>query len=101
MSASPFVVHKFGGSSMADANCFRRVAGIVEATAAPRLALVLSACRGVTDELLGAVARAEAGDHEGCRQAAAALETRHAAIADELLDAAAREEFVQGLRADL
>src|SRR5450759_692834 len=47
-----WVVHKFGGSSVADASCFRRVADILEASSNPREAVVLSACRGVTDELL-------------------------------------------------
>jgi len=47
-----WIVHKFGGSSVADASCFRRVADIIEASANPREAVVLSACRGVTDALL-------------------------------------------------
>jgi len=42
-----WIVHKFGGSSVADAGCFRRVAEIVEASPNPREAVVLSACRGV------------------------------------------------------
>ncbi|MGH8864584.1 MAG: hypothetical protein ACREVZ_08050, partial [Burkholderiales bacterium] len=50
-----WVVHKFGGSSLADASCFRRVATIVEQLPDTRVALVLSACRGVTDELIGLV----------------------------------------------
>ena len=54
-----WVVHKFGGSSVADAACFRRVAEIIEASSNPREAIVLSACRGVTDSLLELVALAE------------------------------------------
>ena len=54
--AERWIVHKFGGSSLADADCFRRVALIVEELAAGRVALVLSACQGVTDELIGLVA---------------------------------------------
>ena len=53
MADSHWTVHKFGGSSVADAECFRRVAQIVEAGGA-RQAVVLSACRGVTDALLAA-----------------------------------------------
>ena len=48
-------VHKFGGSSVADAACMQRVAGIVEADPASRKAVVLSACRGVTDALLALI----------------------------------------------
>jgi len=54
-----WVVHKFGGSSVADAGCFQRVADIVEKSANPREAVVLSACRGVTDDLLALVSLAE------------------------------------------
>ena len=49
-------VHKFGGSSVADAACMERVARIVEGDPASRKAVVLSACRGVTDALLGLIA---------------------------------------------
>ena len=48
-----WIVHKFGGSSVADAECFARVASLLEALPPGRLAVVLSACRGVTDALLG------------------------------------------------
>ncbi len=57
-----WIVHKFGGSSVADADCFRRVADIIEASPNPREAVVLSACRGVTDALLDSVALAERPD---------------------------------------
>ncbi len=55
-------VHKFGGSSVADAACMQRVAEIIEGDPAPRKAVVLSACRGVTDALLSLVALAEQQD---------------------------------------
>ena len=53
-------VHKFGGSSVADAACMQRVARIIEDDLAPRKAVVLSACRGVTDALLGLIAHGRA-----------------------------------------
>jgi aspartokinase len=59
---SPWVVHKFGGSSVADAACFQRVAGILMSQPTHRLAVVLSACRGVTDVLLNLVSAAERQD---------------------------------------
>ena len=61
MADSNWTVHKFGGSSVADVECFRRVAKIVEGGGA-RQAVVLSACRGVTDALLALVALAEQQD---------------------------------------
>ena len=49
-------VHKFGGSSLADAACFRRVGDIIEAQPDPVIGIVVSAMRGVTDQLLRLVA---------------------------------------------
>ena len=83
----PWVVHKVGGSSVADADCFRRVAAILEAAPAGRLAVVLSACRGVTDALLRLVALAERHD-ERVSAEIAQLRERHTAIANELLSPA-------------
>lgn len=91
--SADWVVHKFGGSSVADAGCFRRVASILEAQAPGRLAVVLSACKGVTDSLLGLVAQAE-GQDDGFRAGLAALRARHAALAAELLAPAEIERFL-------
>jgi aspartokinase/homoserine dehydrogenase 1 len=96
-----WVVHKFGGSSLADADCFRRVASIVEQLPDSRVALVLSACRGVTDELIALVAAAERADNKASEAALTVLQERHAAIARDLLDPAAREPFLALLRADI
>lgn len=84
--SEPWVVHKFGGSSVADADCFRRVAAILDSIPSRRLGVVLSACRGVTDALLRLVALAEKQD-EGYLGEIAALRARHAKIAETLLDA--------------
>jgi len=94
-----WVVHKFGGSSVADAGCFRRVAAIVEASANPREAVVLSACRGVTDALLSLVSLAE---QPGADTAAAidALKARHYALAAELVSAPVRAAYVAQLDQD-
>ena len=45
------VILKFGGTSVADAECIRRVAGIIARERRPR-AVVVSALAGVTDALL-------------------------------------------------
>jgi aspartokinase/homoserine dehydrogenase 1 len=105
-----WVVHKFGGSSVADAACFERVAGIVESPrllagsrsgdGARPLAVVLSACRGVTDELLGLVQLAERQD-DAWRSGLDALRSRHESIAVALLEPNARAEYLAGLDRDL
>jgi bifunctional aspartokinase / homoserine dehydrogenase 1 len=96
---SAWVVHKFGGSSVADAECFRRVANILETLPPGRLGVVLSACRGVTDALLGLVAQAEAQD-DGYRGELDALRTRHATIAQAVLAPAAAQLYMAGFDRD-
>jgi len=59
MAQNVWHVHKFGGSSLADASCFRRVANILMAESADRQAVVVSAMGGMTDALLNLVAAAE------------------------------------------
>lgn len=94
-------VLKFGGSSVADAGCFRRVADIVEREAGGRrLAVVLSAVRGVTDALLTIVARAER------REAAAfegldVLRERHLGLASELLSPEGLAAYAPSLEEDV
>ena len=92
-------VHKFGGSSVADAACIERVARIVEGDPATRKAVVLSACRGVTDALLSLVSLAEQQD-PSLDQRIAELRERHAGIARELLPGPLFDEFVEGLDRD-
>jgi aspartokinase/homoserine dehydrogenase 1 len=87
-----WVVHKFGGSSVADADCFRKVAAILEAAPPGRLGVVLSACKGVTDALLRVVALAERQD-ERVRDEIAQLRERHFGIAEELLSADAARAY--------
>ena len=92
---APWVVHKFGGSSVADADCFRKVAAILESAPPARLAVVLSACKGVTDALLRLVALAERQDGS-YRGELAQLRSRHAAIAQEVLSAPAAQAYLSG-----
>src|SRR5215475_2281618 len=95
----PWVVHKFGGSSVADADCFRRVAAILDSTPGPRLGVVLSACRGVTDALLRLVSLAE-GQDDAYRGEIAALRVRHAAIAEALLTSQSARLYLAGFDRD-
>ena len=103
-SADPsrWVVHKFGGSSVADAACFERVAAIVDrqrgkapagSAVAPKLAVVLSACKGVTDSLLRLVALAEQ-QNEAWRGEFLVLRQRHETIAKALLPAASVAQYL-------
>jgi aspartokinase/homoserine dehydrogenase 1 len=95
-----WLVHKFGGSSVADAGCFRRVADIVEASTNAREAVVLSACRGVTDALLNLVLLAELPDGDTVT-ALDALHRRHVELARSLVSATAADAYCLQLELDL
>jgi len=99
MSLSPWVVHKFGGSSVADAACFERVAAILDSQPAGRLGVVLSACKGVTDALLALVAQAERQD-AAYKTGLDALRERHANIASTLLSADNAQRYMAGFDSD-
>ena len=56
---------KFGGTSVGDADCVRRAAAIVQSAAAQgQVVVVVSAMSGVTNRLVQAAHRAEAGDED-------------------------------------
>ena len=52
--------HKFGGSSVADATCYRNVVALLAAQPAGRQVVVVSAMHGVTDALVALAADAAA-----------------------------------------
>jgi aspartokinase/homoserine dehydrogenase 1 len=72
-------VHKFGGTSVGDADrIVEAAARLLDSTrAGVRIVAVSSAMAGVTDALLDAVTRAAGGDGTGATAAIDALETRH------------------------
>ena len=92
-------VHKFGGSSVADAACFRRVAAILDALPAGPLGVVLSACKGVTDELLTLVHQAERQD-DAWRFGLDTLRSRHASIAQATLSPDSARMWLAGFDRD-
>jgi aspartokinase/homoserine dehydrogenase 1 len=94
--ARGWVVHKFGGSSVADAECIDRVAGLIAADVRPQVGVVLSACKGVTDGLLELVSLAERQDGS-CLARLEALRQKHAGIAGTLLSAEGARAYVQDL----
>jgi len=95
------IVNKFGGSSVADAECFQRVAEIIEGQSAHRVGVVLSAAKGVTDALLELVVLAETGAAEVPAKLQA-LRERHIGLASSLLPSAARANpYIQTLDAEI
>lgn len=92
-------IHKFGGSSLTDAECFRRVAGLMLDGKDARVGVVVSAMGGMTDALLRLTTLAEQDDDAfldelnaiGERYAATARELVHGVRLVELLDAWGRD----------
>ncbi|HMA24530.1 MAG TPA: bifunctional aspartate kinase/homoserine dehydrogenase I [Gemmatimonadaceae bacterium] len=95
------VVHKFGGTSLADAPCVRRVAEIIAARPESRRIVVVSAMAGVTDTLERAVELAGAGDSEGYRQLLRDLDRKHRDALADLVPSAVAVELSSAIDKDL
>jgi aspartokinase/homoserine dehydrogenase 1 len=77
-----------------------RVAKILEQDPQPRLGVVLSACRGITDALLNLVTAAEQQGQD-LPERVEQIRSRHQVIADTLLTGEARTQFLAKLTQDL
>lgn len=93
-------VHKFGGSSLADPGCYRRVAGLIEQQAAGHELIVVSAAGKTTNRLLQLLELAEAGDHAQS-VVITALQSYQQSLIDDLLEGEAQTELSAALAADL
>lgn len=78
------VILKFGGSSVADAACIRRVAEIAKAAAPRSPVVVLSAMGKTTDGLFAAAQAAERGETEAALRALRAIVEKHKEACSEL-----------------
>jgi aspartokinase/homoserine dehydrogenase 1 len=83
--STQWVAHKFGGTSLADADAYRAVAGIIENSGHPRQAVVVSAAAGMTDGLIELVSRAGRRDVTS-EELADELRERQVALVESLLD---------------
>src|SRR2546423_5695890 len=91
-------VHKFGGSSVADAACMQRVADIIDGTKGSRLGVVLSASRGVTDSLLALIAQAER--QQPVDDGVLAMRERHVEMARTLIPGTSADAYTEVLDRD-
>lgn len=106
VSTSPWIVHKFGGSSVADAEQFRKVASIIvdhaSAVSPSKTLVVVSAIRGVTDRLLKSVqSAASRNPDEHYAELLDEIHEFHRTIATELLPESDVESFLASLRANI
>ncbi len=91
------VVMKFGGSSVADADCMRQVATLVERALPEAPLVVLSAMGKTTDALFRAARAAVAGQLELARREAQSVAARHLDAARGLFDGQPPEELEAAL----
>jgi len=99
MTTAPWVVHKFGGTSVASAQRYRDVAAIVAREPGARKAVVVSAMARVTDALIALTELARARDERYVARLAELVE-RHVEAAKELLPEPAYLALTAVLRAD-
>jgi aspartokinase/homoserine dehydrogenase 1 len=94
------LVMKFGGTSMGSAERIKVAARLTTEQHAQRpVVIVVSAMSQVTDLLLDAMRKAEAGDEAGLDADLQALEERHSACCRELMPAGSREAAQAGVHA--
>ncbi|MGL5461863.1 MAG: bifunctional aspartate kinase/homoserine dehydrogenase II, partial [Aeromonas veronii] len=93
-------VHKFGGSSLADPVCYRRVASIVEQQVGGDELIVVSAAGKTTNRLIQLVELAEAGD-EAAGEAISALQAYQQSLIDGLLEGELQLDLSKQLADDM
>jgi bifunctional aspartokinase / homoserine dehydrogenase 1 len=98
--AQSAVVHKFGGTSVANAECYRRVADIVAARPEPRRLVVVSAMSGITNLLIEAVRLAAARD-DRYHEVLFTIGERHQTAIAELLTGTVGVDVTSAIKRDL
>ncbi|MFQ5523441.1 MAG: bifunctional aspartate kinase/homoserine dehydrogenase I [Acidimicrobiia bacterium] len=96
---STWVTYKFGGSSLADSDGYRRVASLIAEAPAQRRAVVVSAMAGVTDTLIGLVARAAERDRN-LEESIAGLQRQHGEVIEDLVDPDIAARLISQIAAD-
>lgn len=81
------IVMKFGGTSVEDAKAIKNLTEIVKKEIPRKPIVVVSACAGITNQLLKAATLAGQGNKEEALQHIAQIESRHKKIVKDLFDA--------------
>lgn len=98
--SDPWIVHKFGGTSVANAERYRHVARVLAERPERRKAVVVSAMSGVTDALIRAVERAEQRD-PAYQEMLLELRSRHRDAVSELMPLERANELMERIERDL
>ncbi len=91
----PLQVMKFGGTSVNDASCIAKVANIIKTAALNSdVVVVVSAMRGVTDQLVEAATQSEAGNQHRVATIFQELRKRHETAANVLIHSADKQQRI-------
>ncbi|HXR16995.1 MAG TPA: aspartate kinase [Terriglobales bacterium] len=83
----PLRIMKFGGTSVGDASCIQKVVEIIRAASRDGdLVVVVSAMAGVTNRLIDAATKSEAGNHDAVTTIFEELRRQHNSAASALLE---------------
>ncbi|MFP3880721.1 MAG: bifunctional aspartate kinase/homoserine dehydrogenase I [Actinomycetota bacterium] len=94
-----WVAHKFGGTSLVDADAYRAVAAIIEGSGHAKQAVVVSAAAGMTDGLIELVGRAGRRDPTS-EELARSLHERQVALVEELFERSGPGDLISGIDKD-
>lgn len=97
--STQWIVHKFGGTSLADAAAYRAAASIIAGSGPSRRAVVVSATAGMTDQLIELVTHAARRD-PGADVRAEALRGRQVTLVEELLSDSGANDVVASIDKD-
>ena len=95
-------VMKFGGTSVRDASCIRRVVEIVRTASRERsIAVVVSAMSGVTNQLIEAANQSKAGSQTAVAEIFGQLRKRHGEVATSLIHSEDEQHRLKAKLGDL
>ncbi|MGA8272473.1 MAG: aspartate kinase [Candidatus Sulfotelmatobacter sp.] len=98
----PIRVMKFGGTSVGDAACIARVVEIVRAASREsHVVVVVSAMSGVTNKLIEAAVRSEAGEHAPAAAIFEAIRQQHQTAIEALIPSAEQRSRIDRKMNDL
>ncbi len=90
------IVMKFGGTSVEDSEAIRRVIDIVKSETERKPIVFVSACAGVTNQLLKIGNLSAEGKKSEANDLISDIRTRHEKLADELLESELPKNYLKG-----
>ncbi len=90
------IVMKFGGTSVEDSDSIRRVIEIVKSETPRQPIVFVSACAGVTNQLLGIATLSADGKKDEANDLITAIRTRHEKLVDDLIRSDLPKNYLKG-----